>query len=384
MASFRSVFVVLSLVLLAAPASRAQQAAPVPGQKAQKDIQSLKIPFGYNEDSLSVEYRDSLQKLARCLKAQSGLTLTVSGHADERGSTEFNIALGERRAITVRRYLETLGVPGERMRTLSYGEEKPLSDAHDEAAWATNRRTEFEVKGNFTATAEGAAACFDDPSVAGEDPDEAARRKAAEEEAARLRAAEEEAARRRAEEEARRKAEADKAAQAKADAANSKGGGMVDGWFYKRMFPWLPVWVGPLVMVASLPAFVLSVPFILSMVYLGPSVFSAPVSCQEPVLYNGGSPEVNSGGQPGNWCGSIWSVAQHPAERNLAGPVLGIGIVGTLLTGLVGVLVLGTGVGLFVAALLPGKEEKIPARAPPADATAPAANAAPGENTVKP
>ena len=89
--------------------------------------------------------KDALARMAKCVKDQPELKLTIAGHADERGSTEFNLALGERRAITVRRYLETLGVPPDRLRTLSYGEERALMDAHDEAAWEKNRRVEFKI-----------------------------------------------------------------------------------------------------------------------------------------------------------------------------------------------------------------------------------------------
>jgi len=67
----------------------------------------------------------------------------VEGHCDERGTQEYNMALGERRALAVRDYLINLGVPGQNLLTISYGEERPVDPGHNEAAWAKNRRAEF-------------------------------------------------------------------------------------------------------------------------------------------------------------------------------------------------------------------------------------------------
>ncbi len=71
--------------------------------------------------------------------------LLVEGHCDERGTNEYNLALGERRALSVRRYLVALGIGSDRLHTLSYGEEKPLDPGHTEESWAKNRRAEFKV-----------------------------------------------------------------------------------------------------------------------------------------------------------------------------------------------------------------------------------------------
>jgi peptidoglycan-associated lipoprotein len=71
--------------------------------------------------------------------------ITVEGHADERGTAEYNLALGERRAVAVKTYLVSLGVAPDRVRTVSYGKEFPFDPGHDEAAWAKNRRAHFVI-----------------------------------------------------------------------------------------------------------------------------------------------------------------------------------------------------------------------------------------------
>ena len=71
--------------------------------------------------------------------------VTIEGHADERGTSEYNLALGERRAAAVRSYLVSLGIGGDRLTTLSYGEEFPFDAGHNESAWAKNRRAYFQI-----------------------------------------------------------------------------------------------------------------------------------------------------------------------------------------------------------------------------------------------
>ena len=73
------------------------------------------------------------------------MRVTIAGHADERGSDEYNLALGNRRAASAKRYLENKGVDGSRLDVVSYGEERPLNPGSDEAAWAQNRRDEFQI-----------------------------------------------------------------------------------------------------------------------------------------------------------------------------------------------------------------------------------------------
>lgn len=104
------------------------------------------VRFGFNESSLSSESRENLQALADCvLKTQPDASITIEGHADERGTEEYNLALGERRANAVKKYLVNLGLRADRLRTVSYGEERPLNPGSYESAWAQNRRAEFVI-----------------------------------------------------------------------------------------------------------------------------------------------------------------------------------------------------------------------------------------------
>ena len=79
------------------------------------------------------------------LKRNPSWVVTIEGHCDERGTAEYNLALGERRANAARAYLVSLGIPADRLRTISYGKEFPFDPGHDEAAWARNRRAHFVV-----------------------------------------------------------------------------------------------------------------------------------------------------------------------------------------------------------------------------------------------
>lgn len=102
------------------------------------------VRFEFNSYALTDASKSALQQLADCLRGpQSRARVTIEGHADERGSEEYNQALGERRANAVRRFLTNLGVDGGRLTTVSYGEERPLDSSSSESAWAKNRRTEF-------------------------------------------------------------------------------------------------------------------------------------------------------------------------------------------------------------------------------------------------
>ena len=105
-----------------------------------------KIYFDFDSFVLSQQARDTLSKNAELLKNKdSALKIRIEGNCDERGSDEYNLALGEKRAKAAFNYLVTLGVPAERLSVISYGKEKPVDPGHDEAAWAKNRRDEFEV-----------------------------------------------------------------------------------------------------------------------------------------------------------------------------------------------------------------------------------------------
>jgi peptidoglycan-associated lipoprotein len=108
---------------------------------------SADVYFALDEYSLSDDTRAKLSRNADLLKAQARLNLTIEGHCDERGTPEYNLALGERRASAVKSYLSSLGVGAERMRTLSYGLERPVCTEHEESCWSQNRRAHMVVTG---------------------------------------------------------------------------------------------------------------------------------------------------------------------------------------------------------------------------------------------
>lgn len=105
------------------------------------------IYFAFDDYSLSAEAQGTLQAIADQLKANPGSLVQIEGHCDERGSIEYNLALGERRAQSVKEYIVQLGVDASRLTTISYGEEKPAMEGHDEEAWSKNRRAEFIISG---------------------------------------------------------------------------------------------------------------------------------------------------------------------------------------------------------------------------------------------
>ena len=104
-----------------------------------------KIYFNFDSADLSADSRAKLSKNAELLVKAPSVKLQIQGNCDERGSDEYNLALGERRAKAARDYLVNLGVAPDRLSIISYGEEKPADQGHDEAAWAKNRRDEFVV-----------------------------------------------------------------------------------------------------------------------------------------------------------------------------------------------------------------------------------------------
>jgi peptidoglycan-associated lipoprotein len=103
------------------------------------------IYFAFDQFTLSAEARNALADNAKYLKANSGVQVVIEGHCDERGSDEYNLALGESRALAAKEYLVSLGVSAKRLSVISYGEEKPAVKGSTEAAWAKNRRAEFKA-----------------------------------------------------------------------------------------------------------------------------------------------------------------------------------------------------------------------------------------------
>jgi peptidoglycan-associated lipoprotein len=103
------------------------------------------VNFEFDKSALTSKAREVLKKNAEWLKDNSRVLIQVEGHCDSRGTIEYNIALGERRAIAVKNYLANLGVKASRINTISYGKERPLVYADNETAWAKNRRANFIV-----------------------------------------------------------------------------------------------------------------------------------------------------------------------------------------------------------------------------------------------
>lgn len=129
------------------PAKEAAKPGVTPGAApgAELAAELQKIYFNFDSADLSEESRSSLSKNAEYLSKNSGVKVRIEGNCDERGSDDYNMALGERRAKAAKDYLVNLGIASDRLSTISYGEEKPADAGHDEAAWARNRRAEFVI-----------------------------------------------------------------------------------------------------------------------------------------------------------------------------------------------------------------------------------------------
>jgi len=106
----------------------------------------LKVHFEFNSADLSTDEHPHLDRVARCLKADPTFHVTIEGNADERGTEEYNLALGQRRARSVEKYLQVTGVTDAQLRTISYGKENPLCNDHTEACWAENRRASVKTQ----------------------------------------------------------------------------------------------------------------------------------------------------------------------------------------------------------------------------------------------
>jgi peptidoglycan-associated lipoprotein len=101
--------------------------------------------FEYDSAEVTDQGRSTLQANATMLKKYSTWIITIEGHCDERGTAEYNLALGERRAVAARTYLISLGVDANRLRTVTYGSEFPFDPGHQESAWSRNRRAHFVI-----------------------------------------------------------------------------------------------------------------------------------------------------------------------------------------------------------------------------------------------
>jgi peptidoglycan-associated lipoprotein len=141
-----------------APPEPSPEPAPVPAEPVTDDAIGSKslddlnrnsplkaVFFALDSNEVDTAGQQVLQTNAEVLKKYASWQVTIEGHCDERGTAEYNLALGERRAVSARTYLVSLGIPADRIKTVSYGKEFPFDPGHDESAWSKNRRAHFVV-----------------------------------------------------------------------------------------------------------------------------------------------------------------------------------------------------------------------------------------------
>lgn len=126
-----------------APVTVVQETPPAPEAPTEATLEP--IYFDFDKSNLKTDATATLDKNAEWLSKNPTHKIRIEGNCDERGTIEYNVALGERRANSAKQYLIKLGVAADRLSTISYGKEKPLNPGHDEAAWAKNRRDDFKV-----------------------------------------------------------------------------------------------------------------------------------------------------------------------------------------------------------------------------------------------
>lgn len=127
---------------------RARLRDPESARKLRGEIQAFEsenVFFDFDKFNLRPEARATLAKKAEWLRANPEYSVRIEGHCDERGSNEYNLALGERRANAAWKFLNALGISGDRLSTISYGEERPADPRSNERAWTKNRRDEFKL-----------------------------------------------------------------------------------------------------------------------------------------------------------------------------------------------------------------------------------------------
>jgi len=134
------------------PATTQQETTPPPPPATQTESEPetrttlADAFFDFDEASLRADAKTALENNAKWMEKNSGVNVIVEGHCDERGSVEYNLALGERRAKAAKEYLVSYGIAAGRLTTISYGKERPFDPGHDENAWAQNRRAHFVAK----------------------------------------------------------------------------------------------------------------------------------------------------------------------------------------------------------------------------------------------
>lgn len=129
---------------LAAEKAAKEKAAKIAA--ARKAFENEDVHFDFDSSELTAAAKALLKDKAAWLTENASASVTIEGHCDERGTTEYNLALGDRRATSVKAYLVDLGIAAARMNTISFGEEKPVDTGKTEIAWAMNRRAHFAVK----------------------------------------------------------------------------------------------------------------------------------------------------------------------------------------------------------------------------------------------
>ncbi len=127
-------------------AQAAKDAAAKKNAAALADLNIQNIYFDFDKSNIRTDAREILKANADIFTKNANAKVVVEGHCDERGTAEYNMALGERRALETKKYLVNLGIDASRLETVSYGKERPADAGHDENAWSQNRRAQFLLK----------------------------------------------------------------------------------------------------------------------------------------------------------------------------------------------------------------------------------------------
>ena len=147
--NLKNIFLVIFTTLILSACSTAKKSGNIDGDvyTGTDTVEYLasgvpdRVFFATNKSSLTTKSRETLRKQATYLRKNKNLNVTIEGHADERGTREYNLALGERRANAAKDYLMTYGISGKRISTISYGKEKPVNPGSDALSWSQNRRS---------------------------------------------------------------------------------------------------------------------------------------------------------------------------------------------------------------------------------------------------
>ena len=147
--NFKNILLVIFATLILSACSTAKKSADIDGDvyTGNETVEYLasgvpdRVFFATNKSSLTTKSRETLRKQATYLRKNKSLNVTIEGHADERGTREYNLALGERRANAARDYLMTYGISGKRISVISYGKEKPVNPKSSPISWSQNRRS---------------------------------------------------------------------------------------------------------------------------------------------------------------------------------------------------------------------------------------------------